>query len=56
MKELSKDVNRERVAREAAAKTTKDKTKVAENAKKRATAAKKAKVLVEKRSVELETK
>ena len=35
LKKLSKDANRERVAREAATKTTKDKTKVAENAKKR---------------------
>ena len=56
LKELSKDVDREKAAREAAAKTVKDKIKVTENAKKKYTAAKKAKALAEKRSAELKTK
>ena len=56
LKELSEDANREKAAREAAAKTAKDKTKAAENAEKRAAAMKKAKALAEKRSEELKTK
>ena len=56
MKELSKDVDREKAAREVAAKTAKDKIKVIENAKKKYTAAKKAKALAEKRFAELKTK
>ena len=56
MKELSEDADREKVAREAAAMTAKDKTKVVENAEKRAAVAEKAKALAEKRSVKLETK
>jgi len=54
--ELSKDADWEKAAREAAAKTTKDKTKVAEATEKRVAAAKKAKALAEKRSAELEVK
>ena len=56
MKELSEDADQERVIREATAKTAKDKTKAVESTEKRVAAAKKAKVLAEKRFVELETK
>ena len=56
MKELSEDVDQERVIREATAKTAKDKTKAVESTEKRVAAAKKAKVLAEKRFVELDTK
>ena len=56
LKELSKDSDQERVTREAAAKTAKDKTKAAENDEKRAAVTEKAKVLVKKRSAELKTK
>ena len=56
MKELSEDADPEKVAREAAAMTAKDKTKAVENAEKRAVVAEKAKALAEKRSVKLEMK
>ena len=56
LKELFEDAGQEKAAKEAAIKTTKDKIKVADTAKKRAAAAEKAKVLAEKRSVELEVK
>ena len=50
MKELSEDADREKAAREMAVKTAKEKIKAAEN---KAAAAKKARSLVEKRSLEL---
>ena len=56
MKELSEDADWEKAAREAAAKTAKDKTKAVEATEKRVTATKKAKALAEKRSAELEVK
>ena len=56
MKELFEDVDREKAAREATAKKAKDKTKATKNAEKRAATVEEAKVLVEKRSVKLETK
>ena len=56
LKEFFEDVDQEKVAREATAKTAKDKTKAIENAKKRAAAIEKAKALAEKRFAKLETK
>ena len=55
-KELAEDVNRERVAREIAVKTAKEKIKAADTAKKKAATTEKARAMVEKRSVELLTK
>ena len=52
VKDLSKEVDREKAGREEAAKTAKDKTKAADATEKRATAAKKARVSAEKRSAE----
>ena len=56
LKDLSEEVDQEKAGREVAAKTAKDKTKVADAAKKRAAAVEKARVLAEKRSVDLVTK
>ena len=54
MKELSEDADWEKAAREAVAKTTKDKTKAAENAEKRAAAMEKARALAEGKFAEME--
>ena len=53
MKDLSDEVDWEKVGREVVAKTAKDKTKAPDAAEKRAVAAEKVRVLAEKRSVEL---
>ena len=53
MKEFSKEVVREKVGRDAATKTAKDKIKATDVAKKRAATTEKARVLVEKRLAEL---
>lgn len=53
MKELSKDVDRERAAKETAAKAVKEKAKAVDIFEKRAIAAEKAKALAENRCVEL---
>lgn len=56
MKDFAQDVDREKTGREAAPKSTKDKVKAVDVAKKKAVAAEKARVLAEERSVELEAK
>ena len=53
MKELSEDANREKAARETTVKTTKEKIKAVDTAKKKAATAEKARALAEKRSTEL---
>ena len=52
-RDLAEEVEREKGARESAAKTTKEKLKAAETAEKKATAAEKNRALVEKRCAEL---
>ena len=52
-KDLVEEVDREKGARESAAKTAKEKLKAAESAEKKATAAKKNRALAEKRCSEL---
>ena len=52
-KDLAREADREREARETAVKTTKEKMKAAEIAEKKVVAAEKNRALVEKRSVEL---
>ena len=52
-KDLAREADREREARETAVKTAKEKMKAAEIAKKKVVAAEKNRALVEKRSVEL---
>ena len=49
MKDLTEEVDREKVGREEAVKTTKEKTKTAEAVEKRAAAAEKSQSLAEKR-------
>ena len=56
MKDLSKEVDQEKVDKDAVAKTTKDKTKATDATEKKATVAEKARALVEKRLAELSTK
>ena len=56
LKELFEDVDLEKVAREAAVKTAKDKIKAGNTTEKRVAAAEKAKALVEKRFAELVAK
>jgi len=56
LKELSENADREKLAREATAKTVKDKAKATEAVEKRVVAAEKAKALTEKRFMELEAK
>ena len=53
MHDLTEEVDREKGARESAAKTAKEKLKAAESAKKKVAAAKKNRVLAEKRYAEL---
>ena len=53
MKDLTEEVDREKVGREEAVKTTKEKVKTAEAIKKRAAAVEKSQVSAEKRSAEL---
>ena len=55
-RELAKENERERGARESAVKTAKEKLKVAETAEKKAVAAEKNQALAEKRYAELLTK
>ena len=52
-KDLAREADREREARETAVKTAKEKMKAAEIAEKKVVAAEKNRALVEKRSVEL---
>ena len=56
LKELSEDADREKALKEVAAATAKEKVKVAEVTEKKVAASEKARVLVEKRSTELELK
>ena len=56
MKEFSEEVVREKAGRDTATKTAKDKIKAADAVEKRATVAKKARALAEKRLAELTTK
>ena len=56
LKELFEDADREKAAREASAKTKKDKTKATENTKKMTAIAEMAKALAKKRSAKFETK
>ena len=56
LKEFSEKVVRENVGRDVATKTAKDKIKVADAAEKRTATTEKARVLIEKRLVELTTK
>ena len=56
LKELSKDVKREKALKEVATTTAKEKVKAAKAAKKKVAASKKARVLAEKKSIELEMK
>ena len=53
MKDLTEEVNREKVGREETVKTAKEKTKTTEAAEKRAVAAEKSRASTEKRSMEL---
>ena len=55
VKDLTEEVDREKVGREEAVKTTKAKTKTAESAEKKASAAEKSRASAEKRSAELVT-
>ena len=56
LKELSEDADREKALKEVAAATMKEKVKAVEVTEKKAAASEKARVLVEKRSTELELK
>ena len=56
LKEFSEEVVREKASRDTATKTAKDKIKAADAVEKRATVAKKARALAEKRLAELTTK
>ena len=56
MKDLTEEVDREKVGREEAVKTAKEKTKTAESAEKRAAAAEKSRASAKKRSAELVTR
>ena len=56
MKDLSKEVDREKAGREEAVKTAKEKTKIADFAEKRAVAVEKSQALAEKRLTELVSK
>ena len=56
VKDLSKEVDREKAGREETVKTTKEKTKIADAAEKKAAAAEKSQALVEKRLAELVSK
>ena len=56
MKDLTEEVDWEKIGREEAVKTAKEKTKTAEATEKRVTTAKKSQASVEKRSAELVTK
>ena len=53
MKELAEDADREKVARETAVKTAKEKIKAADTAEKKVATAEKARSLAKKRSTEL---
>ena len=53
VKELSKDVDRDKVARETAVKIAKEKIKAADTIEKKAAATEKARALAKKRSAEL---
>ena len=56
VRDLAEEVEREKGARKSAAKTAKEKLKVAESAEKKAAAAEKNKALAKKRCTELLTK
>ena len=56
MKDLSKEVDREKAGREETVKTTKEKTKTANAAKKRLAAAEKSQASAEKRSAKVVSK
>ena len=55
-RDIAKEIEREKGARESAVKTAKEKLKAAESAEKKAAAAEKNRALAEKRCVELLTK